>query len=228
MVSDGLLIIPQASANIKPMAKESLRFGITDGKGYWAAAWKLFTQTGGDRSHVYLVNRALGKDVKISLHDCKHYNWRVAFEKPFFENRVKDVIPWIKERAFQKWHRPESRPPGFTVALRITTPSFGINNLKKGHETERITAIPNAPDGMATEIAIVFTTPLVRGEGYPGQSANSTSLIGKLSLPSGETVWAVYRAVVMPDFSHFLRNGRVGFFTGQCPVLLDEKSGCQS
>jgi len=74
--------------------------------------------------------------------------------------------------------------------------------------------LPNAPPERATEVDIFFassTTPL---EGWPGKRSMGTSLIGSIPLENGDTVWAVFWFIPMPNLSQ-LNKGQGGFYKGR-------------
>ena len=84
------------------MPKQTIiKFGISDGKGYRAATWKVVSNS--TKSDVYLVCRKLQKNLKVSLHETG--NWHMAYTKEtgFFENSVKGVIPNQQDRFLDKW-----------------------------------------------------------------------------------------------------------------------------
>jgi len=74
--------------------------------------------------------------------------------------------------------------------------------------------LPNAPASKATEIDILITKPTVSGTGWPGKRSMGTSLIDSFELKNGETVWAVYWIIDMPDLSK-AASGYVHFFKGK-------------
>ena len=61
--------------------------------------------------------------------------------------------------------------------------------------------LPNVPESKATELDIFLVKPKTLVSGWPGKRFIGTSLIGAIPLESGETVWAVYWMVAMPDLT---------------------------
>src|SRR5437879_3904528 len=100
------------------MAQRVVRFGISDGAGHRAATWKLWTETSGNKSDIYLACRALGM-LKASLHESGA--WHIAYSKDSYEKDVKGTGP-AKDRFVEKWPRPSVIAPGLTLAFRIVTP----------------------------------------------------------------------------------------------------------
>jgi hypothetical protein len=80
--------------------------------------------------------------------------------------------------------------------------------------------VPNAPEGKATEIAILLVGPEVTVTGWPGKKSMNTGLIGSIPLLNGETVWAVHLVAEMPDFSQ-QPQGRGHFFRDSSRDDLD-------
>lgn len=186
---------------VEKMAQRSIRFGITNGEGRRAATWKLWTETGGGRSEVYLACRSLGGTLKASMHELG--NWHIAYSQIAFEKYVEGVFPNKKDRFVKKWSRPtDNISPGITLAFRIVTPWSAVTNYIDESNTKKVQWLNNAPKPKATEIDILFTEPSVRVTGWPGERSMNTSLIGKIPLENGSTVWAVYRVVDMPDLLH--------------------------
>lgn len=185
------------------MTQRALRFGISDGSGRRAATWKLWTETGGNKSEVYLACRSLGGTLKASLHGSG--KWHISYSQRVFDRDVKGAIPKQTDRFIEKWPRPPQIAPGVTLAYRIVTPWSAVTNLIDESKTKGVIWIPNAPELKATEIDILFTNPSTRVSGWPGRRSMKTTLIGSFTLINGETVWAVYWVIDMPDLSHLGR-----------------------
>ncbi len=181
------------------MAQWSIRFGITDGKGLRAATWKLWTETSGNNSEVYLACRSLGSTLKASLHQSG--NWHVAYSHKAFKENVEGAIPKFKDRFIGKWPRPPEIAEGITLAFRIVTPYSAITIPLTTGKYKGIKWLLNAPASKATEIDILITKTTVSLTGWPGKSSMGTSLIDSFKLNNGDTVWAVYWIIDMPDLS---------------------------
>jgi hypothetical protein len=131
-----------------------------------------------------------------------------------FEENVKGAIPKFEDRYIEKWPRPSDIAPGMTLAFRIVTPWLAVTTPVKGAKFKEVTWLPNAPEPKATEIDIFITKPTTQVTGWPGRRSMGTSLIGSFPLENGETVWAVYWFVDVPDFSS-LGRGTGRFFKGR-------------
>lgn len=126
-----------------------------------------------------------------------------AYSQRAFEERVKAVIPKFEDRYIEKWPRPPDFAPGITLAFRIVTPWSAITAPLTGSKGKKVTWLPNAPESKATEIDILITQSTITVSGWPGKRSMGTSMIGSIPLESGETLWAVYWIVDMPDLSSF-------------------------
>jgi hypothetical protein len=192
------------------MGQRALRFGIRDGDNR-AATWKLWTETSGGRSELYLVNRSAGGALKASLHESGR--WHIAFSKKTFDNQVKGTSDRFNDRFLELWPRPPEIAPGLTLAFRICTPYSALTNSVKEGKYRGVKWLPNATDMKATEIDIIITTSKGPKGGWPGKNNMTTSLIGSFPSENGSTVWAVYMIVDLPDFSK-LKDGKAHFFKG--------------
>jgi len=59
--------------------------------------------------------------------------------------------------------------------------------------------------------------------GWPGKRGMGSNLIGEFKLENGNSVWAVYRTIQMPDLSS-LNTSVGGFFKGKGPSDLENDS----
>lgn len=129
--------------------------------------------------------------------------WHIAYTQSAFERYVEGANPKHADRFIEKWPRPHEFAPGITLAFRIVTPWSAVTNLIDGSESKGVIWLPNAPEPKATEIDILFTAPTTPVSGWPGRRSMNTSLVGSVRLQNGETIWAVYWVVGMPDFASF-------------------------
>jgi len=199
------------------MKKRSIRFGITDEKEHCAATWKLWTMIGGGKSDVYLACRALGGELKTSLHESGR--WHIAYTPKMFKEKVEGTSAKQHNRFIEKWPRPKPLTKGVTLAYRIVTPwssvTSPIGNLK-----HNIIWIPNAPKPKATEIDVIITAPIHIVTGWPGKRSMGTSLVGSFELENAETVWVVYMVIDMPDLSSITKDNWQ-FYKGIGPPDLE-------
>ena len=194
------------------MAKKLLRFGIHDGEGKRATTWKIWTETSGGNSEVYLTCRALGGVLKSSLHQSG--NWHTAYTRPAFEKLLKGQVPDTKNRFIEQWPRPKEIAPGITLAFRIVTPWSALTNSIEIGNHSKVTWIENVPEGRAIEIDILYSKAAITVTGWPGKGSMGTRLIGSIQLNNGETVWAVYWVVNMPDFDSWPKTVNMNYFNG--------------
>lgn len=199
------------------MSQRSLRFGIADGGTRRAATWKLWTETAHGNSDVYLACRALGGSLKASLHQSG--SWHIAYSPRTFEQDVRAAIPGIVDRFIEKWPRPAEIAPGVTLAFRIVTPASAV--ISPIEDFGRVIWLPNAPSGKATEIDILLVKAGTPVSDWPTKRSMGTSLVGWITLESGDTLWAVYWVVPMPDLSR-MKKGTARFFRGKSRADLTD------
>jgi len=197
------------------MSTKAIRFGIWDGKDRRAATWKLWTESG--HSDVYLACRELGGELKASLHQSGY--WHIAYSQQGFKRHVEGAIPSQKSRFTDKWPRPKAIAEGVTLAFRIVTPYSSVTSMIRQRDYG-IVWIPNAPSAKATEIDIIITSSAIHVSSWPGRNSTGTLFVGSFALDNGETVWAVYRVVEMPDLSS-MNKGSGGFYKGRTRVDLE-------
>jgi hypothetical protein len=127
---------------------------------------------------------------------------------------VEGAIPKSRDRFIEKWPRPPEIAGGITLAFRIVTPSSATTNSLTIGNYKGVKWLPNAPASKAIEIDILITKPTVSVTGWPGKRSMGTSLIDSFKLKNGETVWAVYWIIDMPDLSK-AGSGHFHFFKGK-------------
>lgn len=192
------------------MAKKSLRFGIQNGEGKRAATWKLWTETSGDNSEVYLTCRALGGVLKSSLHQSG--NWHTAYSPIAFEKLLKGQVTDTQNRFIEQWPKPIDIATGITLAFRIVTPWSAVTNSIEFGNHSKVKWLECAPEGKAIEIDILYSKPTTTVTNWPGKNSMGTHLIGSIPLNNGETVWAVYWIVNLPNFDTWPKTINMNYF----------------
>jgi len=124
----------------------------------------------------------------------------VAYSQTAFKDDVQGAIPTQQDRFLERWLRPKPIAPGVTLAFRIVTPHSAVTS-PISEADGNIIWIPNCPPLRATEIDIMIVSPTTPVTGWPGKNKMGTKPIGSYKLTSGESVWAVYWVVDMPDLS---------------------------
>ena len=157
------------------MAQRSIRFGVSDGKELRAATWKLWTETAGGNSEIYLACRSLGGELKASLHQSG--KWHIAFSHNTYHEKIKGHVPSLKNRFTEKWPRPAEIAGGITLAFRIVIPYFSVCGSRLSGNFKKVKWVPKAPELKATEIDILITKPTPKNTGWPGKRSMGTSLI---------------------------------------------------
>jgi hypothetical protein len=186
----------------------------SDGK-LRAATWKLWTPS--KKSDVYLACRALGGELKSSLHESGQ--WHVSYTQKFFQDKLTGRR---QNRFVQAWPRPTPIIAGVTLAYRIVTPYSAVTSQITAAD-KNVMWLPNCPSNRATEIDvfIISSTSVV---GWPGKNMG-TKLIGSYNLPNDESVFAVHWVIGMPDLSNAFGTKRPRFQYYKGKTKEDLKSG---
>lgn len=179
------------------MPEIAIRFGVSNGAGLRAATWKLWTVTTDGKFDVYLACRQLGGSMKASMHESGQ--WHIAYTKQTFETKVQGAIAQAKDRFIEKWTRPPEIAPGVTAAFRIVTPWTAVKTAIEAADVNKVTWLPKAPEGHAAEIYVFILKPCTEVSDCPGAKSMGMKAIGSFALVNGETVWAVWRHIPMPE-----------------------------
>ena len=191
------------------MLEKIIRFGISDNLGHKGETWRLWSPTGKD--DIYLACRALGGSLKASMHESGAYH--IAYTKQAYVELIEGLVPTEKNRFIDKWVQPKPISPGVTLTFRIVTPYSAVT-LKITNDDGNVTWIKNceAPNAIEIDIFIISSGTLVTG--WLGKNSKSTKLIGNFQLENGNSVYAVYWTIPMPDLSSF-STGAGKFFKGR-------------
>ena len=112
------------------MAQKSIRFGVGSSGSLHGATWKLWTETSGGNSEIYMTCRALGGELKVSLHQSG--KWHVAFDQKTYDEKVKGALPSLNSRFVDSWEEPPEISDGMIMAVRIITPMSAVSsNVKR-------------------------------------------------------------------------------------------------
>ncbi len=165
----------------------NLKFGVRAISGRCAATWRVWSN-GGTENDVYVACRALGGELKASLHQSGQ--WHISYSKRFFADGFQPAHR-PSTRFPDTWSRPEPIRPGFTVAHRIVVPWYAATSRPYGQH-EDVLWVPPAPEGHAVEFTIIFTDLRAPTGEWPGSRSMKSGLVGSFPLPSGELVWVVW------------------------------------
>lgn len=193
------------------MPEHALRFGVSDGAGKRAATWVLVAARP-PKNDLYLACRSLGGALKTSFHESG--DWRTAYIEAAFQELVESTGPEAQDRIIVQWPRPPELAPGITLAFRIVTPWTAVVSAIKSSDATKVTWVPNAPEGKATEITILISAADTTVSGWPGKDSMGTCLVGSMPLANGDTVWAVHMVTEMSDYGS-LREQIVHLYKGR-------------
>src|SRR4051812_1463063 len=116
------------------MAWKSLRFGVVGPENRRSSSYKIFTESGKGKSDVYISNRRLGGQLKISLHQSGR--WHAAYTKDFFEENFEAKETVTGDRFVQKWECPQENVSGAIVAFAVIIPFSSANIADPNLETK--------------------------------------------------------------------------------------------
>ena len=170
-----------------PAPPQKLIFGVRAISGRCAATWRVWNN-GGYENDVYVACRALGGELKASLHQSGQ--WHISYSKRFYTAGFQ-AAHRPPSRFPDTWSRPQAVRPGFTVAHRIVVPWYAATSRPQG-ELQDVFWVPPAPEGQATEFTILFTGKQAPPGEWPGSRSMKSGLVGSFPLPSGELVWVVW------------------------------------
>lgn len=204
---------------LRDMAQKSIRFGVGNSGELHGATWKLWTETSGGNSEIYLACRALGGELKVSLHQSG--KWHVAFNQKTYDEKVKDAVPSLNSRFVDSWEKPHEISDGMIMAVRIITPESAVSSSVKVKKPNTIKWVPTPPSEKAVEISILITKTHLVVPDWPGKESPGTELLGSFTLNNGSTVWVVFHLIDCSDFTKF-GNGTGHFFKGKSKDDLNE------
>src|SRR5437879_671003 len=195
------------------MPESAIRFTVKNIAGQRAATWKCWSERG--KEDVYVTCQELGGVLKTSFHGSGKCH--VAFVEDFFEKSVSEEDRTERGRFVEKWSRPQTMAPGVTLVYRIITPWSSVT--LPDHETASIVSVPAPPDGKALELLLVLIEGTTRVTDWPGKNTG-TQLVGSYALPSGTTVWIVWRQIDIPKLPPL--QGTPKFFGEAGPEDLEQ------
>jgi len=170
-----------------PLSLQKLAFGVRCISGRCAATWRVWNN-GGSENDVYVACRALGGELKASLHQSG--KWHISYSRKFHATGFQDIHR-PSTRFPDTWHRPPAARSGFTVAHRIVVPWYAATSRARG-ELNEVFWVPPAAEGQAVEFTIIFTDKHAPAGEWPGSRSMKSGLVGSFPLPSGELVWVVW------------------------------------
>jgi hypothetical protein len=200
------------------MPQKAIRFGITDGGGHKSETWKLWSDP--NSLEVYLACRALGGFLKASMHQSGA--WHVAYTPRAYAQLVEGLVTPERGRFIERWPQPAPISPGVILAFRVVTPSSSVT-LDITDRDRNVTWVPSCAPPNAIEADVFLISAGTPVTGWPGKRGMGSNLIGEFKLENGNSVWAVYRTIQMPDLSS-LNTSVGGFFKGKGPSDLESDS----
>ena len=155
-----------------------VHFAVGYREGARSTIWRIWTDK---YSNVYIAARALGDELKISLHK---ETWRHEFTEQRLSRSFSFVSPG-EDRAADKWKRPPEFAPGVTMAFYILVPASEVTVPRRSGNEEGVQSkkeivwVPPAPEGSTTYFTVLFTTPRTTSDthsGWPGRNGDTSNL----------------------------------------------------
>lgn len=190
------------------MPESAIRFGLQNNANKRSSIWKCWTNSGRGKNDVYVTNRAIGKAMKVSLHESG--SWHIAFDSHFLNKEIEGESRLKSDRFVDKWPRPPEISKGCMLALRIIIPEDVITIPITDRDPLSTIWISSPPPGKAIEIVLLFTTPCPDVSNWPGRDSMKAQLLGSFQVESGYRVWLVYYTIDKPTMD--ARKGTVTLF----------------
>jgi hypothetical protein len=168
--------------------KDTVRFGVGSPTRERSSVWRLWVTP--NSNDIYLAPRVSAHEFKASLHQSGV--WRIGVTKEHQESDWSLIGP-DQDRAMRKWARPPELIPGLTTAFHVVVPwsEVALPSHRRPEKRGRVFWAPIPPPGRVAVFSVLISTPSAVVTGWPGKKSMGTSLVGKLGLPNGDTVWVV-------------------------------------
>lgn len=169
---------------------KDVRFAVGHPDGARSATWKVWTAR--KTADVYIACRPLGGYLKVSLHESG--KWRTAFLDEYARTE-EYFLPGDRDRAFQKWDRPEPLAPGIRHAFKIIVPTSELRSPSHGRVEAKVKSIlwvRPPPLGAAVQFDVSITDADASVGKWPGAHLGY-GLVGRAPLVDGSSVWITWR-----------------------------------
>ena len=197
------------NVRLKIMPEQSIRSTVRDFAQLLGSAG-----TPAGKEDVYLACREFKGVMKASLHQSG--SWHLAYDAGFFDTSVRQEDRTNEGRFIDKWQTPAHLAPGVLLAFRIVTRCGAVFTSQP--EMSGIFSAPKPAEGRAIEFDLFLVEPMIVLSGWPGKERMKTEFVGSYTLPSGRTVWIVYREIPMPQLPQL--RGTPKYFEGRGPEDL--------
>jgi hypothetical protein len=165
----------------------TIRFNASDGARR-SADWRVWTSPNAD--DVYAAARLTAGEIKVSLHQSR--SWQHGFTA---DGKATASLSPGQSRHFTIWQRPAEIVPGWTRAVQIIIPDAALQARPS----------PSTPKKPVIDILTTHSGDTTIAEIWLESAANLTppplagsQLAGRLSQPSGGTVWIVGWRTTLP------------------------------
>ncbi len=166
------------------MPDQVLRFAVGRPLGPRSQTWRLWVPKG--KSDVYVSGRTLGSSVKVSLHEPGPA--RFALTKTWVQRSGFQAPPDRDSRLAVEWNRPRPTPSRIARPLAVLVPYSEVLPRGRAAGDEVVWCAP-PPEGHGIHFDVIYVSPGVDTSIHPGARSMSTSLVGRVELANGQTVF---------------------------------------
>lgn len=193
------------------MPEVSIRFAVFGADGRSSDIWKVWANLRSGRRDVYMTSRPLGYSMKLSLHEGGR--WHVGFHADR-RDALFDQGSAPDSRFLGQWNAaPRLNEQPITLAARVVFP-WSCPTVMHENLPDGLIRIPNAPERLAVEVALLLRELDEPPDSWPGQRSMGTSLVGRVPLDGGGGATLVYRTIEMPQQMP-ARQGNPRYFAGR-------------
>lgn len=159
-----------------------LRLAVGTRDGPQSAVWEVFT--GGKKSDVYVANRHVASQLKVSLHESGV--WRLAYTAEYAAT-LKARGEGSEDRLQARWQRPPEARPGWTHAISVVVPVAELWKPEPPLPIPSEVTWRRAPaPGMESHFAVFFE----RGSGFVARRP-AGEIVAISPLPNGDNLWVI-------------------------------------
>lgn len=178
------------------MPETAIRVSVKNHLNKRSSIWKCWTNLGTGKSDVYITNRAIGKALKVSLHETGL--WHIGFDSSFLKRELRQESRLLHNRFVDQWSKPIEISDGCTLALRIIIPEDVVTTPLSDKDPRSTIWIEAPPPGKAIEIVLLLTAPQPSASGWPGRDSMGTQFIDSIEIENGCRLWLVYYLIDTP------------------------------
>ena len=180
----------------------SIRFAARAPNGFRSALWSVFAMGG---ANVGVASADTGGRIKVNLHESGSWQYGYTSE---YERAECAAGRWPDtSRHWRIWKRPPEVLPGYTAAIKILVPPVALAD-----RTQPTAKTPVHWMEAVADRGIVFSVWIAKSSIPPwGYVADGHTLLGTLTLPTGENVLVGGHYVSAEESMLLMMRGLSGF-----------------